>query len=104
MTANGWLQFLVYFALLLVCIRPLGIYMAGIFTGRYTFLSSIEKPIYRLCGIHADEEMSWREYAAAMLIFSFASLVLTYIIERLQFFLPWNPQHLHGVEAFLAWN
>jgi len=104
MTANGWLQFLVYFAVLLMCIRPLGIYMAGIFTGKYTFLSPIEKPIYRLCGIHADEEMSWRQYAAAMLLFSFVSLVLTYIIERLQHFLPWNPQHLPGVEAFLAWN
>ncbi len=104
MTANGWLQFLVYFVVLLVCMRPLGIYMARVFNGDYNFLRPVENLIYRASGVRRDEEMSWRGYAAAMLLFSFASLVLTYLIERLQHILPWNPQHLPGVEAFLAWN
>ncbi|MGA7884776.1 MAG: potassium-transporting ATPase subunit KdpA [Acidobacteriaceae bacterium] len=104
MTANGWFQFLVYFLVLLVCMRPLGIYMAGVFNGKYRFLGWLEKPIYRISGVREDQETTWRGYAAAMLLFSFASLVLTYLIERLQHVLPWNPQHLPGVEQFLSWN
>ncbi len=104
MTANGWLQFVVYFIVLLVCIRPLGIYMARLFNGELHFLRPIENLIYRASGVRTDEEMNWREYAGAMLIFSFVSLVLTYLIERLQHVLPWNPQHLPAVGALLAWN
>jgi K+-transporting ATPase ATPase A chain len=104
MTANGWFQFLVYFLVLLVCMRPLGIYMAGVFNGKYRFLGWLERPIYRVSGVHEDHEMTWRGYTAAMLLFSFVSLVLTYVIERAQHLLPWNPQHLPGVEQFLAWN
>ena len=104
MTANGWLQFLVYFVVLLVCMRPLGIYMTRVFSGEYQFLAFLENPIYRLSGVHADEEMTWRGYTVAMLLFSFVTLLLTYILERLQGILPWNPQHFPGVEQFLAWN
>src|SRR3984885_8092192 len=84
--------------------RPLGIYMAQVFSGKVRFLRFVETIIYRVCGICADEEMTWRQYAVAMLLFSFVSLLLTYLIERIQLFLPWNPQHLPGVEEFLAWN
>ncbi len=104
MTANGWLQFLIYFVVLLVCMRPLGIYIAGVFSGKYSFLGPLEKAIYRVCGVRDAEEMSWREYAVAMLLFSGVSLVLTYIFERVQLHLPWNPQHLPGVSSLLAWN
>jgi K+-transporting ATPase ATPase A chain len=104
MTVNGWLQFLIYFTVLLVCMRPLGIYMTRVFSGQYRFLGFIEKPIYRLGGVHADEEMTWKGYTAAMLIFSFVTLLLTYILERLQQVLPFNPQHLPAVEPWLAWN
>jgi K+-transporting ATPase ATPase A chain len=104
MTLNGWLQFLIFFALLLALMRPLGLYIAGIFEGKYRFLRPVENMIYRLCGVRADEEMTWREYTVAMLLFSFVSLLLTYFIERLQHFLPWNPLHLAGVSADLAWN
>src|SRR3984885_10369859 len=104
MTLNGWMQFAVYFVVLLVCMRPLGIYMARVFKGEYRFLAFIEKPIYRLCGVEDGEEMTWQTYAVAMLIFSFVSLVLTYIIERAQHFLPWNPQHLGGVAPATAFN
>jgi K+-transporting ATPase ATPase A chain len=104
MTLNGWLQVLIYFALLLVCMRPLGIYMAGVFSGKYSFLRPAENLLYRLCGINRDKEMDWREYTTAMLLFSFVSMLLMYFIERLQHFLPWNPQHVPGLSALLAWN
>jgi len=104
MTLNGWLQLLIYFALLLVCMRPLGIYMAGVFSGKYSFLRPTENLLYRLCGINRDKEMDWREYTTAMLLFSFVSMLLMYFIERLQHFLPWNPQHVPGLSALLAWN
>jgi potassium-transporting ATPase potassium-binding subunit len=108
MTANGWLQFLILFALLLAFMRPLGIYIARVLHGERTFLSPILRPIegliYKLSGIRPDEEMSWREYSIALLLFSFVSMLLTYVIERVQHFLPWNPQHLAGVTPDLAWN
>ena len=104
MTTNGWLQFLIFFLVLLACMRPLGIYMAQVFSGKVKFLRPVECVIYRACRICADEEMTWQQYAVAMLLFSFVSLLLTYLIQRVQFFLPWNPQHLPGVESFLAWN
>ncbi len=101
MTANGWLQFAVFFAVLLLLMRPLGLYIARVLEGEKTFLDPVLRPIerllYRACGIHADQEMSWQQYSIAMLIFSFVSLLLTYIIERAQGLLPWNPQHLAGV-------
>ena len=108
MTANGWLQFLLYFAVLVILMRPLGIYMVRVFEGQSTFLDPVLRPVerllYRLFGVNAGEEMNWREYSAAMLLFSFVSLVLTYVIERVQHFLPWNPQGLPGVASALAWN
>jgi K+-transporting ATPase ATPase A chain len=84
--------------------RPLGIYMARVFSGQIQFFRPVESLLYRACGIRSDEEMPWREYAGAVLLFSFISLLATYLIERLQYFLPWNPQHLPGVEKLLAWN
>jgi potassium-transporting ATPase potassium-binding subunit len=108
MTANGWLQFLLFFAVLLLLMRPLGIYMARVFEGQRTFLDPALKPaerlLYWLCGVKADTEMNWREYTAAMLLFSLVSLALTYLIERMQHLLPWNPQGLGGVPPALAWN
>jgi K+-transporting ATPase ATPase A chain len=108
MTANGWLQFVVFFAVLLLLMRPLGLYIARVLEGQKTFLDPLLRPIeriiYRVCGIQADQEMSWQQYAVAMLIFSFASLLLTYIFERAQGLLPWNPQHLAGVAPATAFN
>ena len=108
MTANGWLQFVVFFAVLLLLMRPLGLYIARVLEGQKNFLDPLLRPveriIYRVCGIHADEEMSWQQYAVAMLIFSFVSLLLTYLFERAQGLLPWNPQHLAGVAPATAFN
>jgi K+-transporting ATPase ATPase A chain len=108
MSANGWLQFLVYSIVLLLAVRPVGIYLTRVLEGQSTWLDPILRPCerltYRLCGVNSDREMNWREYAFAMLGFSAVSLVLTYIIERTQALLPWNPQHLAAVSADLAWN
>jgi K+-transporting ATPase ATPase A chain len=108
MSANGWLQFALYSLILLATVRPVGIYMARVLEGQRTWLDPLLRPIerliYKLSGVNADQEMNWREYAFAMLGFSAVSLLATYGIERLQAFLPWNPQKLAGVGADLAWN
>jgi len=107
-TANGWLQIAVFFLLILLTARPLGRYMARVFEGRKTLLDPlllpIEKLLYRWTGIRREDEMRWTEYGAAMLIFSLATALLTYVVERAQHVLPWNPQHLAGVAPALAWN
>jgi K+-transporting ATPase ATPase A chain len=109
MTANGWLQIAVFFALVLLAAKPLGLYMARVYERKKTWLdpvlSPVERLLYRMTGVDADAEMRWTEYGAAMLIFSLATLLLTYAIERLQHAIPlWNPQHLAAVEPYLAWN
>ena len=108
MSANGWLQFAAFSIVLLLTVRPVGIYLARVLEGQKTWLDPILRPIerliYKLCGVEADHEMNWRQYAFAMLGFSAVTMVLTYIIERAQAVLPWNPQHLAGVGADLAFN
>ncbi len=108
MSANGWLQFGLFSAILLASVRPVGIYLARVLEGERTWLDPVLRPIerllYRLCGIDAGQEMNWREYAYAVLGFSAVSLLLTYGIERLQNLLPWNPQGLANVGPDLAWN
>jgi len=108
MTANGWIQFAIFSVILLLTVKPMGVYMARVFEGERTLLSPalrpIERLVYRLCGVNAEAEMNWRQYAYAMLGFSGVSLVLTYVVQRLQAVLPWNPQHLAAVGPDLAWN
>jgi len=116
MTGNGWLQFALFSAVLLALIRPVGIYLAKVLEGERTWfdplLRPVERLIYKLGGVNASEEMSWRQYAFAMLGFSAVSMILTYIIERAQGWAPlaagWlgklNPQKLPGVEQTLAFN
>ena len=108
MSANGWLQFIVYSVVLILTVKPVGIYLARVLEGQKTWLDPVLRPIerftYRLCGVNADREMNWREYAFALLGFSAVTMVLTYVIERTQALLPGNPQHLANVGADLAWN
>jgi K+-transporting ATPase ATPase A chain len=108
MSVNGWLQFAIFCLVLLATVRPVGIYIARVIEGERTWLDPIFRPIerilYRICGINAKDEMNWRQYAFAMLGFSAVSMLLTYAIERLQAYLPWNPQHLPNVATDLAWN
>jgi len=112
MTSNGWLQIAVFFVLVLLAAKPMGLYMARVYERKKTWLDPVlvpvEKLLYKLTGVDADAEMRWTEYGLAMLIFSLATLLLTYLVERMQAVLPFakllNPQHLPGVEPFLAWN
>src|ERR1700677_4971796 len=108
MSANGWLQFALFSAILLASVRPVGSYLARVMEGERTWLDPLLRPIerliYRLSGAEPDHEMNWREYGFAVLGFSAVSLALTYLIERLQAHLPWNPQGLANVGPDLAWN
>jgi K+-transporting ATPase ATPase A chain len=108
MTLNGWLQIALFIAAVLLLAKPMGSYMTAVFERRKTFLDPVldpcERLLYRIIGVNAEEEMRWTQYAVAMLVFSAATLLLTYVIERLQAYLPANPQHLPGVESSLALN
>ena len=108
MSLNGWLQITLFIAVILLLAKPMGSYMARVFERRRTWLDPVlvpcERLLYRLTGINPDEEMRWTQYAVAMLVFSAATLILTYAIERLQQFLPLNPQHLAAVAPDLAFN
>ncbi|HEY6444524.1 MAG TPA: potassium-transporting ATPase subunit KdpA [Candidatus Acidoferrales bacterium] len=108
MTANGWLQIGLFFVVLLAVTKPLGIFMERVFSGKKTFLDPVLRPLerllYRTTGIDEKHEMNWKEYAIAMLLFSAVSMVVLYLIERCQHWLPWNPQHLASVPSALAFN
>lgn len=108
MTTNGLLQICLFFAVLLVLIKPLGVYMARVFTGEETFLDPalrpLERAIYRICGVDAAVEQHWTTYTVAMLLFNFTGLVLLYALQRMQHLLPLNPQGLAPVPPDLAWN
>jgi K+-transporting ATPase ATPase A chain len=108
MSLNGWLQIVLFIAAVLLLAKPMGSYLTAVFERRQTFLDPVlvpsERLLYRMTGINADEEMRWREYAVAMLVFSAATMALTYLVERLQHILPFNPQHLAAVEPALALN
>jgi K+-transporting ATPase ATPase A chain len=108
MSLNGWLQIFLFIAVVLLLAKPMGSYITSVFERRKTFLDPLlvpcERVLYRLTGVDADQEMRWTEYAVAMLVFSAATMLLTYVIERLQQWLPLNPQHLPGVGSALALN
>lgn len=103
MTLNGWLQILVFFLIILLITKPLGVFMAHVFNRERTFLDPvlrpIEKLIYKLTRVDENREMRWTEYAVTMLLFSVVSMVVLYLIQRLQGHLPFNPQHLPGIDS-----
>ncbi len=108
MSLNGWLQISLFIAVILLLAKPMGTYLTHVFEGRRTFLDPIVGPcarlLYRVTRIDPAHEMRWTEYAVSMLVFSSITALLTYGIERLQHFLPLNPQHLANVEPALALN
>src|ERR1700677_1157273 len=109
MTTNGWIQIFVFLALILAITKPLGVFMARVFSGERTFLDPalrpIERLLYRLTGVDETHEMRWSEYAASMLLFSGVSMLLLYLMERVQQWLPWwNPQKFAGLQPALAFN
>ncbi len=108
MTLLGWLQISLLFLAVLIVIKPLGLYMATVFSGERTFLSPVlgrvERDLYRLTGITPEKEQSWLGYTLAMLAFSLAGFLALYAMLRLQAYLPLNPQGFPGVPADLAFN
>ncbi len=95
-------KILIYFALILAVAKPMGVYMARLFSRERS--NAVERAIYRLAGIDETKEQTWTQYTIAMLIFSAITLLLTYAVERLQHLLPLNPDKLGAVAPDLAWN
>jgi K+-transporting ATPase ATPase A chain len=108
MTANGWIQILLFLVLIFAVTKPLGIFMARVFNRERTFLDPVARPVerllYRVTGVDENHEMRWTEYAVSMLMFSGVSMLLLYLIERVQQWLPWNPQKFGAVAQDLAFN
>jgi K+-transporting ATPase ATPase A chain len=108
MTANGWFQIGLYVLVLFLITKPIGIFLTRVFERQKTFLDPllrpVERAIYRICGVDENKEMRWMEYGTTMLVFSAVSLILLYFFERLQQWLPWNPQRFANVTPDLAWN
>jgi len=109
MTANGWFQILLFFAIVALITKPLGKFMTRVFNRERTPLDPIFRPIerliYKLTWVNENHEMGWKEYCISMLLFSAVSMLLLYGFERLQGFLPLNPQKLGAVNpAPLAFN
>ncbi len=108
MTVNGWLQIALFCVLLLLITRPIGGYMARVFSGESTLLSPVLRPlergIYRLCGVDAEQEQHWLSYAVSVLAFSFAGFATLYGLQRLQGMLPFNPAGQTAVSPDLAFN
>ncbi|HET7085903.1 MAG TPA: potassium-transporting ATPase subunit KdpA [Rhizomicrobium sp.] len=103
MTANGWIQIALFCLAIIVCVKPLGLYMARVFEGEIKFLAPVERAVYRLCGVKGEEQ-HWSTYTIAMLAFSIAGFVSLYLIQRLQAALPFNPQGLAAVTPDLSFN
>jgi K+-transporting ATPase ATPase A chain len=108
MTANGWFQIGLYVLVLFLITKPIGIFLTRVFERQKTFLDPVLRPverlIYRICGVDENKEMRWAEYGVTMLLFSAVSLILLYLFERLQLWMPWNPQKFANVAPDLAWN
>ncbi len=109
MTINGWLQILFFLLLVFLLTKPMGVFMARVFNREKTFLDPVLRPLerllYRITGVDENHEMRWTEYAISMLLFSLVSMIVLYLMERLQGNLPFNPQKLGAVTpAHLAFN
>ena len=110
MTSSGVLQILLFFALILVCVKPLGAFMANVFDGRRTFLHPVlrwlEVLTYKVSGVREDVEQRWTQYTASVLAFSIFGFLLVYLLQRAQAYLPFNPQNFGtpNVTPDLAFN
>src|SRR5712672_581054 len=109
MTANGWFQILLFLALIFLITKPIGIFMTRVFNRERTFMDPLLRPVerllYRVTGVDEAHEMRWTEYAISMLLFSLVSMIVLYLMERLQGHLPFNPQKLGAVNSSaLAFN
>ena len=97
MTSNGWVQILLFSLVLLASAGPLGLYLMRVFDGSIGFLRRVEQPIYRICGVNPQDDQHWTRYLGSLLFFSVVSLLLTYLVLRVQGMLPLNPQGFAGL-------
>ena len=108
MTLIGWLQIGLLFLVVALLVKPLGLFMARVFSGKRTFLSPVLEPVergfYAAAGVDPQAEQGWLAYAFAILAFSMAGLAALYAILRLQYYLPLNPQGFAGMSPHLAFN
>ena len=108
MTLNGWFQIFLYFAVILLLTRPMGVFIAKVFCRERTWLDPVLRPVekllYKLTRVDEDHEMRWTEYSIAMLLFSAVSMLVLYLLERTQQWLPLNPQKFAAVPQDLAFN
>jgi len=108
MNIFSWIQIVFYLVVLIALAKPLGAYMAKVYQGEHTFLDRVlgpvERFIYRLSGVKPDEDMNWKTYAVAVMLFNILGLLAVYAIQRLQAFLPLNPQGLGAVSPDSSWN
>ena len=109
MTGNGWFQILLYLVLIFLITKPLGVFMTRVFNREKTFMDPVLRPLerllYRVTGVDEDHEMRWTEYAIAMLLFSVVSMIVLYLMQRLQGYLPFNPRKFGAVSpAHVAFN
>jgi len=108
MITVSWLQVILFFAVLFVLVKPLGTYMAAVYQHEHTPLDPVLRPIERLicrvAGAHAGEEMNWKNYAIAVLVFNALGVLLVYTLQRLQAALPLNPQAFGAVPPDAAFN
>jgi K+-transporting ATPase ATPase A chain len=109
MTANGWFQIFLFLAFVFLVTKPIGIFLTRVFNREKTFMDPVlrlvEKLLYRVIGVDENREMRWTEYAVSMLLFSVISMLVLYAFERLQGYLPFNPQRLGAVNpTALAFN
>jgi len=108
MTTNGFLQLGLYLGVLLACVKPLGLYMAQVYSGSVPYLERIvgpfERLLYRLCGADRTREMTWRQYASAVLALSLVSFLTVYALQRAQQALPLNPERLAAVSPDSSFN
>jgi len=108
MTAASLALIAVFLAVVCACVKPLGLYMANVMEGRpilpLRMGARLEALIYRLCGVHPSLEMDWREYAIALLLFNAVGTVVVYLLQRLQLWLPLNPQQFVSVSPDSSFN
>ena len=104
MNSHAWILLGVFLAVLLLTVKPLGIYIAKVMEGRFAFGGAIERPLYRLCGVRHDEEMGWLKYAVAILLFNVLGFLAVYALQRLQLWLPLNPQAFPNISPDSAFN
>ncbi len=108
LTVNGVLQVLIFAGIILLLTKPFGLYIYHVFAGNRTWFSPalvpVERVLYRISGVHGEEEHGWLRYTIDMLVFSAVGMLLLYLIERTQLWLPLNPQGQINVEPGLAFN